>query len=571
MVEPAGATCTVVRIWDTSTPAAVYIGDNSGADRSLSVVVSGLGQVTAKVTCEASGRAATVSVAFTVVSPDACELPMTPDGTSVTGTWTTGCTSSQRGDDDQTPYNARSYAFTLPEAATVTVVVTSEQATDVYLLDRGDDSGKPLHEASSSGGRASTATIRKLLNPGGMLGRYAVEVANRTDRTTGSFTISVAATNACPADQTYMSAFAGGTDSGCRPRVCAYPLFRDPGTQRCREASYRYTAAIIDGVVSAAQDVIDDNDDAECVTRAADPVTANELASYVLAIPIRELQKDNPSLMDLSRWDSLFQNLGNIGLFSRGTQAGEPRAHWSPGVGPWQLDLWWRVKAWDHAQRSNVNMAAEAVAKHVFDGLCAGPDQLKRALKTWLACTSQKRFGEDPTINHCVPIAETIYDDANDSLRIREVDGSDVDGGVQPRRCRWGTDGTPFGCYWYDIDNAEGDATVYARDGTQESCSKEESPGCSGLWYRITPLPYGFVSFTDTDGTKYAAFPADDIGETGTGTGYSETLIRGVPADKYARESTLGDGRGWFVGAVGTRVLYIEHCPASGSCGWHRV
>ena len=90
-------------------------------------------------------------------------------------------------------------------------------------------------------------------------------------------------------------------------------------------------------------------------------------------------------------------------------------------------------------------------------------------------------------------------------------------------------------------------------------------------WYEITPLPLGFVSFTDADGTKYAAFPADDIGVAGTGTGYGETLIRGVPADKYARQSTLGDGHGWFVGAVGARVLYIRHCPASGSCTWHRV
>lgn len=79
------------------------------------------------------------------------------------------------------------------------------------------------------------------------------------------------------------------------------------------------------------------------------------------------------------------------------------------------------------------------------------------------------------------------------------------------------------------------------------------------------------MSFTDTDGTKYAAFPANDIGEAGTGTGYSVTLIRGVPANQYARQSRLGDGHGWFVGAVGTKVLYIEACPASGSCTWHRV
>ena len=263
------------------------------------------------------------------------------------------------------------------------------------------DSDEPLHEASSSGGQASTATIIKLLNPGGMLGHYTIKVANRADRTPGSFTISVTAVNACPSDQVYMSAVAGGADNGCRPRSCGDGLFRDPGTQRCRESSYRYTAAIIDGVVSAAQGVIRDNTQEPCVTRTTDPVTANELAAHVLAIPIRELQKDNPSLMDLSRWDSLFQRSDNIGLFSRGTQADEVRAHWSPGVGPWQLDLWWPVKTWNHAKRANVNNAAAVVAEHLFNGgaggLCDGTQQLERRLRTWVACTAQKRFGEDPS------------------------------------------------------------------------------------------------------------------------------------------------------------------------------
>ena len=74
------------------------------------------------------------------------------------------------------------------------------------------------------------------------------------------------------------------------PRVCAAPLFRNPGNQRCQTESYRFTAAIIDGVVSAANAVINhpDNANKACVTRDTDPVTANQLASYVLAIPIRE-------------------------------------------------------------------------------------------------------------------------------------------------------------------------------------------------------------------------------------------------------------------------------------------
>ena len=307
----------------------MYLNDNSGPDRSLRALVVGIGEVIVDVRCVASGLDVTERVVFTALSPDACELPITLGAAAVSGTWTSSCTSTQRG-GNQTPYYAKSYTFTLAEAATVTVVVTSDQATNLYVHDGVADSDEPLHEASSSGGQASTATIIKLLNPGGMLGHYTIKVANRADRTPGSFTISVTAVNACPSDQVYMSAVAGGADNGCQPRSCGDGLFRDPGTQRCRESSYRYTAAIIDGVVSAAQGVIRDNTQEPCVTRTTDPVTANELAAHVLAIPIRELQKDNPSLMDLSRWDSLFQRSDNIGLFSRGTQADEVRAHWSP-------------------------------------------------------------------------------------------------------------------------------------------------------------------------------------------------------------------------------------------------
>ncbi|MDE0161314.1 MAG: hypothetical protein OXL98_06200 [Acidimicrobiaceae bacterium] len=573
-VVPGDANCYA---WQGSGPlsAPVPIPDDDGTQRSVRLDTgSAVGEVQVTVRCFSDGYAAARKTAvFTVVSPVVCELRITLGGARVGNVWVSSCKSSQHG--DQTPYYAKRYTLTLAEAATVTVVAVSDHAIDVYVHDGDAGSAKPLHTASSPGGEARAATVSALLNPEGMVGRYTVEVARRADRNPGGFTLSVSAVNVCPSDQTYMSAFARGSDDGCRPRVCASPLFRNPADQRCRTAAYRYGAAIIDGVMSAADEVIKDPGNAgrECVTRDSDPVTANELAAYVLAIPIRELHKDNPSLMDLSRWDSLFTNDESTGLFSKGTQTGEPRAHWSPGVGPWQLDLWEPVKEWHHAKRANVNHAAVEVAKHLFGGLCASEEKLKKQLETWLACKAQKRFGEDPDINHCIPIAETIYDDANDALRVRRVAGSDPDGGVQDRRCRWGTGGEPFDCHWYDIANAEGGATVYHPDGRTRKHCKDAGCGTFEIWYDITPLPLGFVSFTDTDGTKYAAFPANDIGEAGTGTGYAETLIRGVPKNKYAREvgAGVGDGYGWFVNAVGTRVLYIKHCPTQGTCSWHRV
>lgn len=274
----------------------------------------------------------------------------------------------------------------------------------------------------------------------------------------------------------------------------------------------------------------------------------------MFAIPVRELERERVSLMDLSRWDNTDQRTSNIKHYSLGDKPNERRAHWSPGVGPWQLDEFETAQNLNHAERANANRAAQLVAEHVFPGLC-GEESLRSVLDSWHACEGKVRLKEDPNVDYCPPLATKIYDTERDSLWIEPVSGSDVDGGVQDRRCRWDLDGDVFNCYLFDVANAEGDPTIYHPNGNADDTA--------------TPLPAPFISFTDPDdGTKYAAFPADL-------SDYDATLIRAVEKDQFSRESTLGDGSGWFVGTVEGRALHVEDCESAGPpatlvCVWVR-
>ena len=547
-VTPADARCSALLLGRIANRAS--ISPRTGSGRTVTVEAAAVGDLKVYVHCtHATLEPSTKGADFAVLDA-ACiqDITIGAQTTELPDQQWTACASSQRGKPGQTPHYAEHYVFELGAAATVTIELSSATDAYLYLLPGRYTPGAtvtPLsqhHNGTRSGKR--TARIEQRLDPG----TYTIEATTRAERTGGSFDLTVTATQATTATST--------------PK------------------RFKYTNAMVDGVLSASSGAVaaarsgPDDDLRACVNRATDPVTANELAAYMLAIPLRELRRENPSLMDLSRWDSVFQNLKSRHLFSRGTQNGEPTAHWSPGVGPWQMDWNWRVKSKNHAERASVAIVAPMIANHLLPGLC-GKQSLRMTLDTWHACEGDKHSGEDPEHDYCPDLAAEIYDEENDSLWIQRVPGSDVDGGVQDRKCRWGTDGGEFDCHWYDIANAEGDPTVYLRAGTKSPCPKkysgDESVADDGLCYSATPLPSGFVSFTDTDGTKYAAFPAADIGEAGTGTGYSATLIRGVPADKYARDSTLGDGHGWFEGTVNNRVLYIKTCAATVSCRWYQV
>ena len=242
----------------------------------------------------------------------------------------------------------------------------------------------------------------------------------------------------------------------------------------------------------------------------------------------------------------------NRPLYSESTRSGEPRAHWNPGVGLWQLDRMDKVRRLNHAERADITNGGLEVAKKLRYFYCRY--RKVSGLGTWVACNAKQ--GE--TKNRCVATYKEIYDEMNDSLFVKPTSGTDVDGGIVERECRWGTDGDPMTCYIYDVN-----------DRAQGSMDRRALSGGSGT-NPLTPLAAPFISFTDpADKIKYAVFPASY-------TGYTKTLIRVVKETVEARYSKLGSNRdGWYVGAVKGRSLYIKACVPSESgpptCTWTRL
>ena len=559
-VVPDSTTCTAER---TSGPSAtVSVSGPSRVGRRVSVTPtgSGAGIVVVRVVCSADGYVDTTrTVDFTIeaeqpTTSTGCTTPLGTLGSQTItqpGTWsaTSSCRSSQRG-DDQTSYYAHHYTFTLDTDTTLTITVTPATSTDprpvLYVLSA---------TASAPESPETDQPDKYELTAGG----YIIEVTTTTAGTIGNFTLSIStATAACPSGEVHMPEYETGTDDGCRP-VCTSSQLRDSDGY-CRTAPvgtrYRFAQAIIAGARAGARAAIDSRTD-DCATRAVDPVTVNQLAALMLAIPIREVGTD-PSRMTLSRADADGVKEGNYKLYSRGTFNVERRAHWNPGVGPWQIDIWDDAKSFNHAERANVDLIVPSVAKRLLPGLCSTPAMLDAKLGPWYGCRPRRDSGE--VGNQCVRVYGEIYDAATGGLFVQVTGGSDPDGGVEHRRCRWDSDVQNMPCYFYDMTRAEGTAHTGAAEGNTK--------GQGGM--SPTPLAAPFVSFTDpADDRKYAVFAASV-------TDYAVTLIRGVPMDKFARQSTLGDGNGWFVGAVDGKVLYMETCGGSGgpadavSCVWTR-
>ena len=105
----------------------------------------------------------------------------------------------------------------------------------------------------------------------------------------------------------------------------------------------------------------------------------------MLSIPIQEIESPTSasaatSPMVLSRWDSLSHQLQthageteslNLRLYSHMDATGYLRAHWSPGVGLWQLDkLNPATIKMNHAERANITKGGIEVAKWLLDGHC---------------------------------------------------------------------------------------------------------------------------------------------------------------------------------------------------------
>ena len=117
------------------------------------------------------------------------------ESTSFSDRWTTDdCTSENRPDDGD--YYARYYTFSLADAAEVTIAVTSERDTVLYLLEGVGKSGAVLHEnddhadetdCAADLARDTDSCIAATLDGGD----YTVEVTAYDAGVTGEFTLTV--------------------------------------------------------------------------------------------------------------------------------------------------------------------------------------------------------------------------------------------------------------------------------------------------------------------------------------------------------------------------------------------
>lgn len=146
-----------------------------------------------------------------------------------------------------------------------------------------------------------------------------------------------------------------------------------------------------------------------------------------------------------------------------------------------------------------------------------------------------------------VPGVNSESEPKPEALRVIQNNGSDIDGGVQDRSCRWGPSGKVFNCYLYNVDKSAG-----FREGDMIDYGQPKGNGKG----RPTPLAAPFISFTDpyTD-IRYAVFPRS----TALYGIHDKTIIKAAATDTNARDSELGpDNNGWYNNTVNGKALYVN-------------
>lgn len=261
-------------------------------------------------------------------------------------------------------------------------------------------------------------------------------------------------------------------------------------------------------------------------------LTQNRLAAMMLAIPVWEIAGGSASYdsspMVLSRWDG-WSNPNNRPLYSHTEYPSYKRAHWNPGVGLWQLDTWGDTLDLNHAQRANTSTGGLRVARYLRDGYCAGTSTLKARFNgNWFGCRTDK----------CWNTYNAIYNATNDSLNVTLTSGSEWDGGVKTRSCRWGSSGTSFTCYLYDVNLHQGQMDTVDPNGDGAR----------------TPLAIQFLSLT-TNSIKRAAWLQGS-------SGYDKEIVKAVRTTEGARNSSLYNN-GWYDGTT----LEVFKCSGS-TCWW---
>ena len=391
----------------------------------------------------------------------------------------------------------------------------------------------------------------------------------------------------CPVGQSYSSVY-----NGCRPTVCPtlwyttsgycspvctddqvlnkrrdYCLERDPVAGVVGQGGdYLVTRGAYEGTIEAAQMALDGYNNA-CTNRQYGALTVTRLVAIMFAIPIHEITKDPNravSPMTLSRWDGWYVDNGkHRKLYSHWTLENHKRAHWNPGVNLWQIDE--MTLDLNHAERADTTIGGLLVARHLRDQYCAGTNALKDFLRDqWHGCKPDPKIPNDDP-DKCYATYQRIYirsfGSQPETLNVRTVIGSDTDGGVQDRSCRWGPSGKIFDCYLYNVEEEA---------GFRQGWLDDMDPFGRGA---RTPLAAPFISFTDPySDIMYAVFPRS----TALYGMHDNTFIKAVPKGTNPRESDLGPKRdGWYNNTVDGKALYVNcrigERPLGSQCAWENT
>ena len=117
--------------------------------------------------------------------PD-CVDPL-PDDMTVNGTWNTDCTSNTSAPQGSGDRYARFYTFTLDAESDVTIDLSSDEDTFLYLRTGTSTDGSPIHENDDRATGDYDSRIAESLGAG----TYTIEATTYAAGTTGSFTLTV--------------------------------------------------------------------------------------------------------------------------------------------------------------------------------------------------------------------------------------------------------------------------------------------------------------------------------------------------------------------------------------------
>ena len=372
-------------------------------------------------------------------------------------------------------------------------------------------------------------------------------------------------------------------DSTCKNKMKTLPSI--PDDLVTGSGKYYFTEGTVKGVLYAAGLAISNRNGSTSTEQVAcgnpqTTVTKIQLAAIMLSIPPNEAYNAEsrsaaPSPMTLSRWDNLGQyfqthvyTVGgvemketkslNIRLYSHMEKQRDVRAHWSPGVGPWQIDPFELAINLNHAERADTTKGGLAVAKFLLSSHCRDTTNdkgLRSVLnKRWHGCSPVRDIVvkdengndmEDDQGNKITKQMEMLdvcynrYIIGDDKIYygrqlnieiVKQIGGiklNQVDGGVSTRQCRWSSDHIPMQCHIYDTGNPQGAILNDDLKGTKTG---------------MTPFPKAFISFTDPDtDIKYAVWPsqwpssAHGLQWPTEIVSSVKTIYRAVMPDQYVR------------------------------------